>query len=195
MTIYRGYGGVNRQIKALYRGLGGVNRTIKEQYRGYSGVNRKVFSAMPILYNYGDECIAVTGGWTLTAHEGLYTATKEAADIYMYASGDRANCRFTTVNRIDLTNITTLKAIIDQTGGYTGTSSTKKRYIFRATSDSVGGGEPAEAELEVFSNGTGQTISLNVAGLSGLYYVSITQANAGSASGTSYSKTYKIWSE
>lgn len=44
MTIYRGLGGVNRQIKSIYRGLGGVNRTIKEQYRGASGANRKVFT-------------------------------------------------------------------------------------------------------------------------------------------------------
>lgn len=45
--IYRGSGGVNRQIKSQHRCLSGVNRTIKEQYRGLSGVNRKVFSSAP----------------------------------------------------------------------------------------------------------------------------------------------------
>lgn len=44
MTIYRGLGGVNREVKQQFRGLGGVNREVKEQYRGLSGVNRKVFS-------------------------------------------------------------------------------------------------------------------------------------------------------
>ena len=47
MTIYRGVGGVNRQIKSQHRCLSGVNRTIKEQYRGYGGVNRKVFQLAP----------------------------------------------------------------------------------------------------------------------------------------------------
>ncbi len=46
MTIYRGVGGVNREIKEQYRGVGGVNREIKEQYRGVGGVNRKVFNVV-----------------------------------------------------------------------------------------------------------------------------------------------------
>lgn len=43
MTIYRGFGGTNREVKQQFRGLGGVNREIKEVYRGLSGVNRQVF--------------------------------------------------------------------------------------------------------------------------------------------------------
>lgn len=73
MTIYRGFGGTNREVKQQFRGLGGVNREIKEVYRGLSGVNRKVFSSAPpkpagALYWLGDECIALTGGWN-----GYYT--------------------------------------------------------------------------------------------------------------------------
>lgn len=42
--IYRGVGGVNRQIIQQYRGVSGVNRTINQQYRGVNGVNRLIFS-------------------------------------------------------------------------------------------------------------------------------------------------------
>lgn len=49
MSIYRGYGGVNREIKRQFRGYSGVNREIKEQWRGYSGVNRRVFQNVESL--------------------------------------------------------------------------------------------------------------------------------------------------
>ena len=49
MTIYRGLGGVNREVKQEFRGLGGVNREVKEQYRGYGGVNRQVFKKQHTL--------------------------------------------------------------------------------------------------------------------------------------------------
>lgn len=45
MSIYRGYSGVNREIKRQFRGYGGVNREIREQWRGYGGVNRGVFQS------------------------------------------------------------------------------------------------------------------------------------------------------
>jgi len=43
MTIYRGVGGVNRELIEIYRGVDGVNREILEVHRGVDGVNRKVF--------------------------------------------------------------------------------------------------------------------------------------------------------
>lgn len=54
MTIYRGFGGTNREVKQQFRGLGGVNREIKEVYRGVSGVNRKVFQAGPSIIDIND---------------------------------------------------------------------------------------------------------------------------------------------
>lgn len=72
MAIYRGVGGVNREIKAQYRGVGGVNREIKEQYRGVGGVNRIVFTSHTKLFAFqrkrGDVEFRSTG-------------------IYMYANG------------------------------------------------------------------------------------------------------------
>ena len=58
MPIYRGVGGVNREIKKQFRGVSGANREIKEQWRGVSGVNRKVFSNAAGVYvpeGYGSD--------------------------------------------------------------------------------------------------------------------------------------------
>ncbi len=101
MTIYRGLGGVNREVKQQFRGLGGVNREIKEQYRGLSGVNRKVFSGKPpgAIYWEGDECVARTGGWTrLWTGAGINTITKYSDHIYAYSEGYSGQLSFATQN-------------------------------------------------------------------------------------------------
>ena len=77
MAIYRGVGGVNREIKAQYRGVGGVNREIKEQWRGVGGVNRLVFISHTKLF-------AITTS-TLRANS-VFTAS--ASNLYIKAEGD-----------------------------------------------------------------------------------------------------------
>ena len=77
MAIYRGVGGVNREIKAQYRGVGGVNREIKEQWRGVGGVNRLVFTSHTKLFE-----ITAT---TLRANS-VFTAS--ASNLYIKAEGD-----------------------------------------------------------------------------------------------------------
>lgn len=77
MAIYRGVGGVNREIKAQYRGVGGVNREIKEQWRGVGGVNRLVFTSHTKLF-------AITTR-TLRANS-VFTAS--ASNLYIKAEGD-----------------------------------------------------------------------------------------------------------
>lgn len=117
MTIFRGLSAVNRTITAQYRALSAVNRTIKEQYRGYSAVNRKVFSTdgNTYLYNVGDECTALTGGWdTLswrTTYTAVHTATENASDITIKCKGagsSTGQTLYTHATAIDLTNFTTL---------------------------------------------------------------------------------------
>jgi hypothetical protein len=124
MTIYRGYSGVNREIKSQYRGLSGVNREIKEQYRGYSGVNRKVFSSSPAsspagaVYWDGDECTALTGGWSTMSYRTTYTAvhtvTENSNNITITSKGavsDSGQTLYTHTSAVDLTNYTTLHCI------------------------------------------------------------------------------------
>lgn len=79
MAIYRGLGGVNREIKQQFRGLGGVNREIKEEYRGLSGVNRKVFSSdiLNTTFDVKNPNWVESGG-TFNYGNGLYSNIAEA---------------------------------------------------------------------------------------------------------------------
>ena len=118
MTIHRGLGGVNREVKQQFRGLGGVDREIKEEYRGLSGVNRKVFSKTNkpagALYWYGDECVDKTGGWVLINTLQTYTtAIKNTNNVYLKAiSGGASSWRYAqlySVNKINMSGYTKLK--------------------------------------------------------------------------------------
>ena len=70
MAIYRGVGGVNREIKAQYRGVGGVNREIKEQWRGVGGVNRLVFTSHTKLFAITADTVVANSSLT-AAESGL----------------------------------------------------------------------------------------------------------------------------
>ena len=109
MAIYRGLSGVNREVKQQYRGLSAVNRTIKEQYRGLSGVNRKVFVGKPLgaLYWEGDECTALTGGWSITYTYNANSAPTIEASYMIGVYADRGwDLRIgyrTTAQSVDVT--------------------------------------------------------------------------------------------
>jgi len=84
-AIYRGSGGVNRQIKAQYRGLSGVNRTIKEQYRGYGGVNRKIFASDLLNTVFAEKGADwIESGGTFNYGAGLYGADAETKGTNAY---------------------------------------------------------------------------------------------------------------
>jgi len=115
----------NVTIIAQYRGLSGVNRQIKAQYRGYGGVNRLVFGTNPTyLYNLGDECTTLTGGWSgvsmlLTGASGINasapSATKNSDNIYGFLSASFYEQGFIkTANAVNLTFYNTI--YIDYTG-------------------------------------------------------------------------------
>ncbi|QIB68650.1 hypothetical protein Ami103574_04640 [Aminipila butyrica] len=110
MTIYRGVGGVNREIKQQFRGVGGVNREIKEQYRGGGGVNRKVFNAKSAvaLYWQGDECKEITGGWA--AYYGKpFTFTKLTDRMHIEKTSYATGSRVCTVGTVNVTEFNKLK--------------------------------------------------------------------------------------
>jgi hypothetical protein len=95
MTIYRGFGGTNREVKQQFRGLGGVNREIKEVYRGVSGVNRKVFQAGPSIIDVNDgsflnhtktllsssETVDGSQGFKIVGRPSQYSFTVTYADL------------------------------------------------------------------------------------------------------------------
>jgi hypothetical protein len=123
MTITVGSGGINRTITAITAGSGGVNRTITNVKAGSGGVNRDVFtlsSGGVYLYNAGDECVSLTGGWNGsydvwngagTTHYTMSQLTLDTSAIsgsLSLATGLRAKYRSPN-NAINFTNYQYLK--------------------------------------------------------------------------------------
>ena len=55
---------IARKKKKEYENINNVARKTKKAYVNISGIARKCFGNDGVLYDYGDECSDVTGGWT-----------------------------------------------------------------------------------------------------------------------------------
>ncbi|MDD4565738.1 MAG: hypothetical protein PHE79_09740 [Eubacteriales bacterium] len=192
MTIFRGYGGVNRQIKAQHRGLSGVNRTIREQYRGYSGVNRKVFLSFDgVLYNYGDEISHVTGGWLGVTTKGTATETKNADNLYVASPPYSNDGMFVTNNLIDLTNFTKLKITYqsnDNSNGWVSLAAGDSKSVNAYPGNNLVGKVLDDSPSSMM------TAELEISAITGSHYIKI-GTGSGSSSPTVWVNAYKIWLE
>ncbi|QHI72906.1 hypothetical protein [Aminipila terrae] len=183
MTIYRGVGGVNREIKQQFRGVGGVNREIKEQYRGVGGLNRKVFSNWNgILYNAGNEYSYITGGWI------KFYPVPEGSSGNVSNNGTQLVCTANTVsdvgmitnNKIDLSKYNYLYAQVDYyLGG-------ERAWILAQNSNVSGNGFNFTASISF--TGAGK-IALPISSISTSHYIYIGAAKNGAI------KVSKIWLE
>jgi len=66
------------------------------------------------LYNNGDECTEVTGGWNVSSYRNNYSTRKNADNIYLYSntrSGVWSSVSYSIQNAIDFAEYTTLKII------------------------------------------------------------------------------------
>ncbi|QHI73773.1 hypothetical protein [Aminipila terrae] len=184
MTIYRGVGGVNREIKQQFRGVGGVNREIKEQYRGVGGVTRKVFSSglsLPILYNSGQENIADAGGWVKFYISGGDSgiALNNGSQIVCTANSS-ADVGMITNNKINLANYNYVYAQVDYYSG-------GQRGWLLAQNSKVSGGN-WDFSASISFTGTGK-IALPISSISTSHYIYIGASANGSI------KVSKIWLE
>lgn len=118
-------------------------------------------------YNKGDQCTSVTGGWSAGTASSGYTAgspTIGSDSITCVSSGAYVVTSAATVNKVDLSNISKL-TIVSPSGssadnGYYG-------YFYVSTSrDAV-----AAAAASVMIPKGGSTVTLDVSGLSGSYYL------------------------
>lgn len=204
MTIYRCDKGVNHEIKQQFRGVDGVNREIKEQYRGVSGVNRKVFSSGLTLYNAGNECINITGGWEILS-DGLMWAgasyEKTAENLYVHSVGgdypDRV-VSYVTMNAVNLSDINTLyvTAKVVRVDGTAPSSQIRfefKTQRTKGTADRV-------LLKQVYYTDSGSAIvtyAIDVSALNGSYYL---EFNADAGTGTTSGNAtdgylYKVYGE
>lgn len=60
------------------------------------------------LYNYGDECVDVTGGWTIFNSHVNATFTKTANGMYLKTTGDGVYLNIKTANTIDFSKYSKL---------------------------------------------------------------------------------------
>lgn len=60
------------------------------------------------LYNYGDECVDVTGGWTIFDSHVNATFTKNANGMYLKTTGDGVYLNIKTANTIDFSKYSKL---------------------------------------------------------------------------------------
>lgn len=132
----------------------GLGEAVKSRVASVTGKAAKQY-----LYNKGDQCTDVTGGWLASARmpyngqvaPSVYFGNPMTMNIY---SGPNNNSNpnntggcVETKNGVDLTNYSTLKFLVDYCN-------------FQATFGSAAGGDNAMAQLGVTPNLTG-TISLS----------------------------------
>lgn len=115
------------------------------------------------LYNKGDECTDITGGWnTLQWYSGatLYSSgcKKNADSLSAIAGTTYGSVGFRTKNKIDLTDASTIKFVAEVT-----------RECYFAVSEYSTNVKNREAALATVT--TSGTISLDVSALIGSYYV------------------------
>ena len=133
------------------------------------------------LYNYGDQCVDVTGGWA-TYHvtagsyirfESNYIAMGESA-----SSGRTAT--FGTVNKIDVTNYDTLKIVAEIDAG------TNSVYV--GVSDNKTSNKPEIAAKWIQNASKDTPIAVDISNVTGEHYIK-------SDGGVGTQKYYEFWLE
>jgi hypothetical protein len=142
------------------------------------------------FYKEGDECSAVTGGWSqgYSAGTGTKTYTEEAADLKLYAAD--AMIDGATNNAIDLTDFTTLFIDWETTTGQNATG--HEQLLIKPTRLGAFDQVNYIDKVGVFAR---QVSSVNVSAQNGLYYIAVRAQGANAASDISSFKVYNMWGE
>lgn len=154
------------------------------------------------IYWEGEEFVSKTGGWDANVYtngvltsNGIYQLTKNTSNFYGALTNYYQAKYRGTVNKIDLTDLATLKAkIIHTTAQYA-----EVHFFVQSVNQgnpygSYNGTTPvAQTIVNTSLNGI---VSLDVSALSGTYYVFITLSNAAMSGGAGATLTVeKIWGE
>jgi hypothetical protein len=135
------------------------------------------------LYTSGNEWENITGGWI--ARTGTYRHTGTTLKVYASTSSPTVSIA-STENTIDLTNYSTLTV----TGGdvYLAGSGVAQIKIFAASTTSWSASTTSAALVNIKAN---QTVTLDVSGLTGSFYVALF-ANAGTGSSEANVSSLKL---
>ncbi|MBQ5659232.1 MAG: hypothetical protein IIV02_06900, partial [Peptococcaceae bacterium] len=97
---------VAREVEQIYTEADLVAREVTEGWVEVNNVARKFFGASGLLYNYGDECVDVTGGWNLKWtnpgsfwSSNCYLGTKNADHLSISSKSSKRMETFITTNK------------------------------------------------------------------------------------------------
>lgn len=148
----------------------------------------EVSLATKYLYNAGDQCTDVTGGWRSypTPIANGYTAdsaTFNANDIYLYCRGALISCATDTIGQIDVTSYTKLH--VEYTGANIGANYV--RWGLRSSNTGY-----YDKAFVVYSTDVNSRV-IDISSVSGSYYVffGLHKGESGASSAT----ITKIWLE
>ena len=145
------------------------------------------------LYNEGDECTALTGGWSKAGYNrGVATLTKNATNMTLYVSTSlNQTVSVLTENTYDFTPYTT--AFLDATMTGSGTNIWSKFSL--ESSRETRTSEPARIifnEIQAI-DGVRRIYELPLASINTSYYMNFTADKSGSSTQTVV--IHKIWLE
>jgi hypothetical protein len=154
------------------------------------------------LYNVGDECSALTGGWVAGFNSGAIrnSLTKNASNITVKAGGTGGFPPVNTVvtnNGIDLTAAKTLK--LQFSGFGAGTYASRQIYLVASTNKTANQDIYSAQVSDTYSvSGTvvDKIITLDVSALSGLHYIRVHARSASEDVGSDCEIVVsKVWLE
>lgn len=209
MAIYDNDGTANYEIGKLYDNDGTANHQIGKVYDFDGTVNSLIYTGTPeYLYKDGDQCTSDTGGWQV-ATGGIYwywgniaednndiwdeshtsrSATFADSYVELTTAGSYTGTVIKTNNLIDCSGISRLTFSFNVTQ-YPGAYTTAYQSVHCSVVDD--GATPVyEKSAGWAMNASGnQTLTLDVSGLNGSYYIYF-----GLASGNGYSSTIHLTS-
>lgn len=163
MAIYDNNGTASTEIGKLYDNNGSANTQIDKVYDNNGTASSLVYEAIPYLYNKGDRCTALTGGWTGSARHsvGSWSESNGVMSINCYGI---TMMWLHTVNMIDLTNYSKLCINV--------LTSTTGAHQFMGVESSSNYDWPNNWP-DKYVNTSAGLITLDISGLSGKYYVTV----------------------
>lgn len=169
-----------------------VARKVTEGWVEVDLVARKFFGGALNLYNYGDECTNVTGGWYKGGYtRGDATATKNADNITLKINraGDQTASIITT-NKIDVTNYSKLVVMVK----YASTDYSNGNFQVKLRSVNTNNMYDHVAIAHDPKYDYDGEIVVDTSSLTGSYYVEIT-IDGWTTSKTTTAVIHKVWLE
>lgn len=146
------------------------------------------YSIPYFLYNLGDECTNITGGWVDKIIRGTAIVTKNIDNLYLLSEGTSSDGIFVTQNTIDLTEYTKLKIEYkaNTTSGWADICIGTSNLTNALWDSNTAGMHLIDTDVRIVSE-------VDITAIVGSYYIKIGTGSGGIAG--MYLNAYKIWLE